>query len=674
MDAIEAKISAQGNIVRDLKKSTTPIDPAVLEAAVEKLLELKKEKAELVASAADDIKAKEVFREGFEALLLRKFFFVTSFELYGGVNGLYDYGPPGCAIMANLQQHWRNHFVLHENMLEIGCSSLTPECVLKTSGHVDRFTDYTVYDAENGDAFRADKLLEDSIEQLQLTDSKADKDYTKQLDQDFNAAGSMNKDELETALKKYNVTVNNGHALTDVTTFNLMFKTSIGPTGKLIGYLRPETAQGIFVNFRRLYEYNNRRLPFAAAQIGNAYRNEISPRGGLLRVREFTMAEIEHFVHPERKQCAKFSSVSSLKTLFWPAQHQVDGQEGIVLTLHDAVNQGYVANETLGYFLGRTYKFLLDVGVNPDRLRFRQHRKNEMAHYACDCWDAEIHTSYGWVECVGHADRSAYDLQVHSAATNNQLNVSETLAEPIIKNVYVVKPNRGLLGKKLRQKAGELFGLFETIEQSLLATKAAELAANGVTSFILPTSNETVELDAKEIQIIQQEQKINVDVYTPHVIEPSFGLGRIIYSLLEHAYYVRENDDQRKVIRLSPLIAPIKVGLYNVVGNIPYQPIMEQLRDDAIALGLAFQEDVSKNSIGRKYSRGDEIGTPYAISIDSQSVDEQLVTIRERDSTQQVQVKIDEAIDIVHALIRGRKTWETVYNTYPQFNGANESL
>lgn len=168
----------------------------------------------------------------------------------------------------------------------------------------------------------------------------------------------------------------------------------------LIRFLRPETAQGIFVNFKRLLEFNNGKLPFAGAQIGKAFRNEISPRSGLLRVREFEMAEIEHFVDPDKKNdFRKFQSVSDYKMLFYPACNQMDGKAPIEISIGEAVRSGIVANETLGYYIARIHMFLLKMGVAKEKVRFRQHLSNEMAHYACDCWDAECKTSYVSCQC-----------------------------------------------------------------------------------------------------------------------------------------------------------------------------------------------------------------------------------------------------------------------------------
>ncbi|KAK6035130.1 putative glycine--tRNA ligase [Cooperia oncophora] len=213
-----------------------------------------------------------------------------------------------------------------------------------------------------------------------------------------------------------------GNDLTPPIAFNLMFPSQIGPTGDFKAYLRPETAQGIFVNFKRLLEFNQGKLPFAAAQIGLGFRNEISPRQGLIRVREFTMCEIEHFVDPNDKTLPKFKKVHSYPMVLFSACNQMDGQPAVSMTIGEAVEKGVVANETLGYYMARVHMYLVKVGVDPRRLRFRQHLGNEMAHYAQDCWDAEILTSYGWIECVGNADRSCYDLTQHSKATNTKVS------------------------------------------------------------------------------------------------------------------------------------------------------------------------------------------------------------------------------------------------------------
>jgi glycyl-tRNA synthetase len=210
-----------------------------------------------------------------------------------------------------------------------------------------------------------------------------------------------------------------------------MFASEIGPTGQLKGFLRPETAQGIFLNFRRLIEFNNGKMPFAGAQIGIGFRNEIRPQQGLLRVREFQMAEIEHFVDPLDKSHHKFANVSEdLLPLFTAANQEGDGSMVNDMSMATAVESGTVGNQTLGYFMARTYRFLKDCGINAEAIRFRQHRSNEMAHYAQDCWDAEVETSYGWIEVAGHSDRSCFDLQRHAEKTKVELVAARLLKDP----------------------------------------------------------------------------------------------------------------------------------------------------------------------------------------------------------------------------------------------------
>lgn len=179
-----------------------------------------------------------------------------------------------------------------------------------------------------------------------------------------------------------------------------MFDTAIGPEGDKKGYLRPETAQGQFLNFSKLLEFNNAKMPFASASIGKSFRNEISPRSGLLRVREFLMAEIEHFVDPKAKAHRRFREVEQVQCRFLPKGVQQEGKTEVTeVTIGHAVKSGMVDNETLGYFLVRIWLFLQKIGCDMSRVRFRQHMNNEMAHYATDCWDAEIHTSYVLPNC-----------------------------------------------------------------------------------------------------------------------------------------------------------------------------------------------------------------------------------------------------------------------------------
>lgn len=263
--------------------------------------------------------------------------------------------------------------------------------------------------------------------------------------------------------------------------FNLMFKSTVGPSAAAPVYLRPETAQGQFLNFRKLLDFNQDAMPFASASIGKSYRNEISPRSGLLRVREFLMAEVEHYVDPEKKEHERFAEVAQLGLPLLDKKTQLAGQTTPRnVSIEDAVKSGTVDNETLGYFLGRIMLFLLKIGVDPSKIRFRQHLDNEMAHYACDCWDAELLTSYGWIESVGCADRSAYDLTAHSKFTGTPLVVKEALRTgPVKVECWQASLDKKLVGPRFKRDAKAVQASVEALDQLLLERLAAELNATG---------------------------------------------------------------------------------------------------------------------------------------------------------------------------------------------------
>ncbi|GAM27924.1 hypothetical protein SAMD00019534_111000 [Acytostelium subglobosum LB1] len=618
---------------------------------------------------------KEVnIRAGVEDLMKRRFFITPAFQIYGGVAGLYDYGPPGCAIKANLISYWRQHFANYEDMLEIDCTALTPEIVLKTSGHVAKFADFVVKDTVTGACYRADHLLEGHIEKL-LVDKTLSEEKIKEYKHILSRAGDAPQDELAEMLTKYAVKApDNGNPISAPVPFNLMFQTQIGPTGQLQGYLRPETAQGIFVNFKRLLDFNGGRLPFAAAQIGNSFRNEIAPRSGLLRVREFTMAEIEHFVHPDRKNHPSFPEVANIKTYLLTAKSQGTTKEVVEMTFGDAVAQKVINNETLAYFMCRTQLFLHTVGIKPERMRFRQHQSNEMAHYATDCWDAEIHTSYGWVECVGHADRSCYDLKVHSDKSQVPLVAFEEFKDgPKTVDVFDVKVEKGLIGKTFKGNAKEpldfLAELSNNFDKALNFNK--ELEANGKVT-IKPSNTDYV-ITKDMVTLKQAQKKISGENFQPHVIEPSFGLGRIIYSLLEHSYYVRDGDEQRCVLALPPIIAPVKTSLLPLTGSEKLAPFVARINRLLKDAGISAKVDETGSAIGRRYARTDEIGIPFAITVDFDTVENQTVTLRERDTTKQVRVPITEVAQLLKQLCENMLEWKDVLAKYPAYVPTSEN-
>ncbi|KAJ3091599.1 Glycine--tRNA ligase 1, mitochondrial [Physocladia obscura] len=706
--SLVAEIGRQGDVIKGLKaqkKSKTEQQPYV-----DRLLALKNELAARLAKNNE----KKYDRSALEGLLLKRFFYAPSFAIYGGVTGLFDFGPPGAALQNNLINLWRKHFVLEEDMLEIECTNLTPEAVFKTSGHVDRFADYMVRDVKTGEIFRADHLVKQVLK-TRLEDDFALKSGT--FDKKKVAKGKPQPEQLKSEVKaEYEMVLESldnyqgddlwklmqkleikapdtGNDVTEPKLFNLMFETYIGPTGQFKGYLRPETAQGHFLNFKRLLESNQGQMPFASASIGKSFRNEISPRQGLLRVREFTMAEIEHYVDPLKKDHPRFHKVKDVVLDLYPADRQLQGLGTVRMTVGDAVAKGVINNETLGYFVARIHLFLLRIGINQARLRFRQHMANEMAHYATDCWDAEIESSYGWIECVGCADRSAYDLTAHSKATKEKLVVRESLPEPIIRDAVVLEVKKAVFGPAFKGNAKYVMGYLGTLlangeEWDEVKLKDGEISwdtqklrdlqekikAGGGSTTVVGTDGKNYVLTDKMIEIVGRKETVNVREYTPNVIEPSFGLGRILYSLLEHSWWIREGDDEaRNVLSFNPAIAPTKALILPISSNKDFNPFIQQAADSLRREGVSTRVDDSAASIGKRYARNDELGTPFAITIDFQTVRDATVTLRERDSLKQIRQDIPTIVSVIKDLAEERITWADVESKYPAFVGQDLS-
>ncbi|KAG8081797.1 hypothetical protein GUJ93_ZPchr0014g47593 [Zizania palustris] len=541
--------------------------------------------------------SREAFRVAVTNTLERRLFYIPSFKIYGGVAGLYDYGPPGCAVKANVLAFWRQHFVLEEGMLEVDCPCVTPEVVLKASGHVDKFTDLMVKDEKTGSCYRADHLLKDFCKDKLEKDNTLSPEKAAELNHILAILDDLSAEQLGAKIKEYGIVApDTKNPLSDPYPFNLMFQTSIGPSGLSAGYMRPETAQGIFVNFKDLYYYNGNKLPFAAAQIGQAFRNEISPRQGLLRVREFTLAEIEHFVDPEDKSHPKFGDVSDLEFLMFPREQQLTGQSATKLKIGQAVSEGTVNNETLGYFIGRVYLFLTQLGIDKDRLRFRQHLPNEMAHYAADCWDAEIECSFGWIECVGIADRSAYDLRAHSDKSSVPLEAHEKFAEPREVEKLVITPSKKELGLAFKGNQKMVLEALEAMNETEALDMKAALESKGEVEFKVCTLGKDVTINKNMVTINIEKKKEHQRKFTPSVIEPSFGIGRIIYCLFEHCFYQRSGkaeDEQLNVFGFPPLVAPIKCTVFPLVKIEKFEVVAKKISKALTAAGISHIIDMT---------------------------------------------------------------------------------
>ncbi|XP_032094193.1 glycine--tRNA ligase-like [Thamnophis elegans] len=658
-------VRQQGEFVRKLKDDKAPqmdVDKAVAELKARKrLLEAK----ELALQPKDDL----VDRLKMEDALKRRFFYDQAFSIYGGVSGLYDFGPVGCALKNNLIQAWRQHFIQEEQIFEIDCTMLTPEAVLKTSGHVDKFADFMVKDVKSGECFRADHLLKAHLQKV-MSDKKGAAEKKMEMEKVITQLDNYNQEQLADLFVNYNVkSPLTGNDLTAPVSFNLMFKTSIGPGGNMAGYLRPETAQGIFLNFKRLLEFNQGKLPFAAAQIGNSFRNEISPRSGLIRVREFTMAEIEHFVDPREKCHPKFQNVADLRILLYSSKAQTSGEPARVMCLGDAVEQGVINNSVLGYFIGRIYLYLIKVGISPEKLRFRQHMENEMAHYACDCWDAETKTSYGWIEIVGCADRSCYDLSCHARATKVPLVAEKLLKEPRIANVVQFEANKGVIGKAYKKDAKLVLEYLAICDECYISEMETQLNEKG--EFTIETEGKTFQVTKDMVGVKRFQKTLHVEEIVPNVIEPSFGLGRIMYSIFEHTFRIREGDEQRTYFSFPAVVAPFKCSVLPLSQNQEFIPFVKELSEALTRNGVSHKVDDSSGSIGRRYARTDEIGVAFGITVDFDTVNKtpHTATLRDRDSMRQIRAEISKLPVLVGDLANGNITWADVEARYPPFEG-----
>ena len=385
--------------------------------------------------------SKDVDPADLMALCKRRGFIWPSFEVYGGVAGMYDYGPLGCALKNNIVEVWRSIYKGREGFVEIDSETVNPREVFKASGHVDEFADKITYCTKCQAPFRADHLVKEFYENPDILSLK----------------------ELDEAFVKHGVKCPEcGGDLGPVDEFNLMFKTNIGPGSNRIGYLRPETAQGIFVNYNNLYRYNREKLPLGVIQTGRSYRNEIAPRQGMIRMREFNQMEVELFVDPEDKDWIRFKDIENETIELVPNTTE----QMVTMTVGEAVEKGIIANRVLAYFVYTTKQLLVRLGVDPARLRFRQHLEDEMAHYAADCWDAEVLLSYGWTEITGIADRGSWDLSRHAEFSGTDLTHFKRFDEPREMEVEKVRAKHKALGPAFKGKAKAIATAMESMSPS----------------------------------------------------------------------------------------------------------------------------------------------------------------------------------------------------------------
>ncbi|MFD1646782.1 glycine--tRNA ligase [Haloarchaeobius litoreus] len=565
-------------------------------------------------------------------LAKRRGYFFQASGAYGGVSGFYTFGPQGAALKRNIEDTWRDRFTIQEGNLEVDAPTIAPESVFEASGHLDGFDDMLVECPDCGESHRADHIIEDNT--------------------DIEEAESYPIPEVEELIAEFELVCPScgaGLAGRTVTAFNLMFETNIGPGSSQPGYLRPETAQGIFVEFPQLKEYARNQLPFGVTQIGRAYRNEISPRRSLLRVREFTQAELELFVDPEEDE-PDLDAVRDVTAPLYSAEMQDDPDAAAAeWTIGEAVDEGVIGDEWVAYYLGIAKEWYDRVGVDMERFRFRQHLPGELAHYAADCWDAEAEVDGDWIELAGFAYRSDYDLSKHADHSDDDFTLFTQYDEPQTVERATVDPDMSYLGPEF---GGAAAGIAEALQT---------LADRDRTAF--DGDSVTVEVDGESYDIPTEHVNFSVDEVTesgehitPHVVEPSFGVDRALYTVVHHAFSEDEVEgEHRNYLALEPEVAPTFVGVFPLTDQDGLPERAREVAQDLRDAGLSVTYDDS-GSIGRRYRRQDEVGTPFCVTLDGDP--QGTATIRERDSTAQARVDLADLVDVLTALRTGDATFD----------------
>jgi glycyl-tRNA synthetase len=571
---------------------------------------------------------RDVFENVMDLAKRRGFIWPTS-ECYGAVAGFIDYGPLGAMMKRRVENVWRDFYVIQEGYYEIECPTIAQEAVFIASGHVKGFSDKMCQCPHCREFLRADHVAE------------AGKIPNPSVMKNEDLAAAITSCTCP-ACEEVLGTV-------EVFNFNLMFSTTIGPGSQRTGYLRPETAQGMFVDFSRLLRFYRDKLPFGAVQIGKSYRNEISPRQGMIRLREFTQAEAEIFVHPnEKNHHPAFSRYADYRMPLLTFIQQQRCEDPVELSMQEAVDKGIIANEYVAYYVALTHKLLVTIGVKTERLRFRQHLPDERAHYATDCWDAEVFSArFGWVETVGIADRTDYDLNAHAQQSGVPMTVYIQYDEPKKIQRRRIIPNMSVLGKQYRTKAKAVFDALVT------ATPTAEGAD-------IEVAGEKIHIPSDLFEVRDEEIDIRGEDIVPHVIEPSYGIDRMCYAVLEQAYDEDIADGEaRTVMHLSPNVAPIQVAVFPLMTRDGLETIAREITHAFHKKGILAEYDDS-GAIGRRYRRQDEIGTPFAVTVDYETKENNSVTLRDRDSMKQVRIPVTKLPETIRGLIDGNITFSSL--------------
>lgn len=559
-------------------------------------------------------------------LARRRGFYWQSYEIYGGVGGLITYGSLGAKLKQNIESKLREIFVKKLGILEMDSPIIAPSKVFEASGHVEHFKEPMVECLKCKKRFRADQLLQ---ELTKISASEAEK---------------MSLEEIKNAIEKNGIRCPECGGAFDVPKqFLTMFKTTIGPYSGAVGYGRPEAAQGIFVEFNRLYTIAREKLPFGVLQIGHALRNEISPRQGLIRLREFTIADLEFFFDPEEPNCYLLGDVEDETLRLLLVENRLKAAEEITeFTVRETLEKKLIKAEWQAVFMALAKKLLIDLGVPAESQRFIEKLPWEKAHYSSQSFDQEVYVDrWGWVEVSGHAYRTDFDLKSHMEASGVDMQVFKEYDKPVEKERLVIKPVMASLGPAFKADA---LKVAELLSKAKPEEVADSLKKNG--HYII----EKYKILPEHVDIAYQKTLERGKRFIPHVVEPSFGSDRLLYVALEYAYRVKKN---RAVLSFPRDIAPIQVGVYPLVSK---DGLVEKaLEVHKLLVNEGFVVDFDEaGSIGRRYARADEIGIPLGITVDYDTLSDGTITIRDRDTWRQVRSQIKDLPELLHKYFRGR--------------------
>lgn len=556
-------------------------------------------------------------------LAKRRGFFWPSFEIYGGVSGFYDLGPLGTLLKENIRRLWFEYFVVKHSdiVVPIETPVVTPEIVFRASGHLESFTDPIVTCTKCGRVFRADQLIEEAM---------GDK------------VEGLKPEELTRIIREKRIKCPAcGGELGEVRTFNLLFQTFIGPYSQNRGYLRPEAAQGMFLAFKRVHTVMRSALPLGIAQAGRVARNEISPRQGMIRLREFTIMEVEFFFDPEEPGEPPFDRFLNSGLNILTAEQRLSGEEKpLRYDAREAVEEGIIKNPWLAYWMVVAKEFVKELGIEESETFFEEKLPEERAHYATQTFDQLVKVSrWGWVEVSGHAYRGDYDLLRHMKFSGQDLTVFKKFDKPLIKKVKKVVINKAEIGKIFKSDAPKVMNILKDIDPNeLVKYIESGISDINVSGFKIPL---------KLVSIVEVEEKIAGKKFIPHVVEPSFGAERLVYVALDKAY---AEDEDRVYLRLPPKIAPIKAAVFPLLSREPFTSKAHEIYVTLRNAGLMAVYDDS-GSIGRRYARADEAGIPYAVTVDHRTLEDNTVTIRFRDTKEQIRVDSADVVQWIKSKI-----------------------